>query len=129
MELVEDLCIMENFPDPEFHYRVAWIFPEKLYKEKIFQDNIRHTLSELKEIITINDALRAEKKLLEFLEFDSQIEKQKKVIEEYELKSIAAFDKLNEGISPYYWYITENVNQFIDRQHVRADYGLWLMKK
>ncbi len=37
-------------------------------------------------------------------------------------------EKMNEGISPYVWYIHKNFDRYIDDIHYKADYLVYLEK-
>lgn len=119
---------MDNFPTPEFPYSVTWLFPYELNKEVIFQNNLSHTLNDLKELVEQHELLDVNKQIYERLKFDSQKEKQMKCIKECEKKISEIEGKMNEGISPYYWKAFKDIDSYWSEAgcHIKADYVLAL---
>ena len=126
---MKDMMLMENFPDPGFPYRVAWLFPDELYKEEIFKNNLSHILSDLEEFINETKLLENNKRILEYMKFDSQKEKQLVIVNENRKRISEIEDKMNEGISPYKWRVIKNFSGFLCNRHVHVDYLLELYKR
>jgi hypothetical protein len=104
--IYDDVIIERAIPvDNDFPYEVSWIYPSKLKNEKIFIDNIKHTYNDLKQLVKYQKQLENEKKVLFRLQFDSQISKQKEIINIIETKIEETIKRLNDGISPYYWSV------------------------
>lgn len=127
--LEENMMMMENFMTPEFPYRVIWLFPDELYEEKIFKNNLSHTLNDLKEFIEETKLLENNQRVLECLKFDSQKEKQLKLINENKRRISEIDEKMNKEISPYRWAIIKDFNGHLFGSYTRADYVLELYKK
>lgn len=120
---------MTIYPTPDFLDTVTVIFPYHLYNEKIFQNNLAHISSIFPDFIKKYEQFEYEKQLLERLKFDSQIEKQKKVIEKCEFLMKSSETNLNEGIAPYFWQVHKNVDGYAeDGTHIKANYVLALEK-
>lgn len=125
---MQDFLIMDSFSfSGDFPYTVKWLFPRELNREKIFQDNLSHTLSDLKELVREIDLLNGNQRVLETLKFDSQKEKQKKYIEENKKKIDEIDKRMNEEIAPYRWRISKNVDTWFEGLYIKADYLLTLM--
>lgn len=125
---MQDFLIMDSFSfSGDFPYTVKWLFPRELNKEKIFQDNLSHTLSDLRELVREIDLLNGNQRVLETLKFDSQKEKQKKYIEENKKKIDEIDKRMNEEIAPYRWRISKNVDTWFEGLYIKADYLLTLM--
>lgn len=125
---MQDFLIMDSFSfSGDFPYTVKWLFPRELNGEKIFQDNLSHTLSDLKELVREIDLLNGNQRVLETLKFDSQKEKQKKYIEENKKKIDEIDKRMNEEIAPYRWRISKNVDTWFEGLYIKADYLLTLM--
>lgn len=125
---IENIAVMDNFPTPEFPHSVTWLFSYELNKEAIFQNNLSHTLNDLKELIEQHELLDRNKRIYERLKFDSQKENQMRCIKECEKKISEIENKLNEGISTYYWKIFKDINSYWSETgcHIKADYVLAL---
>ena len=125
---IENIAVMDNFPTPEFPYSVTWLFPYELNKEEVFKNNLSHTLNDLKEFIEQHELLDGNKRIYERLKFDSQKEKQMRCNKECEKKISEIENKLNEGISPYYWKIFKDINSYWSEvaRCIKADYVLVL---
>ena len=125
---MQDFLIMDSFSfSGDFPYTVKWLFPRELNREKIFQDNLSHTLSDLKELVREIDLLNGNQRVLETLKFDSQKEKQKKYIEENKKKIDEIDKRMNEEIAPYWWRVSKNVDTWFEGLYIKADYLLTLM--
>lgn len=125
---MQDFLIMDSFSfSGDFPYTVKWLFPRELNREKIFQDNLSHTLSDLKELVREIDLLNGNRRVLETLKFDSQKEKQKKYIEENKKKIDEIDKRMNEEITPYRWRISKNVDTWFEGLYIKADYLLTLI--
>ena len=123
---MKDIVIMENFRTPDFPYKVIWMFPDELRKEKIFQNNLSHTLNYLKELIEEESLLKGNERVLECLKFDLQKEKQIELIKENWRRISEINEKMNADISPYHWSISKDVNYYLDKKFIKADYLLAL---
>lgn len=64
--------IMHELPSPDFPYYITYVFPYDLYHEKIFQSNLSHILSDLKDWVEQKNKLIANENVLKNLKFDSQ---------------------------------------------------------
>lgn len=130
---IDDIAIMSSIATYDFPYYVVWVFPYELRKEKIFQDNLSHTLCDLKMLVEEMKILEANKRLLNCLKFDSQKEKQLKYVKENEQKISEIKTKMNEAISPYKWQIHKDFDNYWYqgnfREHIKADYLLVLIKE
>ena len=82
----EDIAQMDYLPTPDFPYMITILFPYELRNEQIFKDNLSHIFNDLKELIEVQGLLDGDKRALESLKFDSQREKQLKIIQQHEEK-------------------------------------------
>lgn len=77
---MQEFLIMDYFAfSNDFPYTVKWLFPRELNKEKIFQDNLSHTINDLKELVREIDMLNGNQRVLETLKFDSQRKKTEEI--------------------------------------------------
>lgn len=103
------------------------MFPSELSREEIFQNNLSHVLNDLKKLIEENQLLKGNRNVLKYLKFDSQREKQLRLIEENKKRISEIENKMNKEISPFYWQIIKDFNGFYDLKHyIIADYLLVL---
>lgn len=128
MIIIEDIAIIEDIPTPDFPYRVIRLFPYELYKEDIFQTNLSHVLDDLKELIKEYNLLEANKRVLACLKFDSQKEKQMRLIENNRTAISDIKNKMNCEIAPYYWVILKDFDSYYPdlKRRIKADYLLVL---
>lgn len=125
----EDIMIIESFMTPDFPYKVIRLFPDELCEEEIFKNNLSHILDDLKELIRESKSLEGNQRILECLKFDSQKEKQLKLIDENRKRIYEIDDKMNKEISPYTWVIHKDFHGYLFGKYVQADYVLTLCKK
>lgn len=70
-----------------------------------------------------------EKHILPFLKFDSQIEKQNKIIENISNQIKEVENNMNKGIAPYRWKVLKNIDECdSDGWRIKAEYGLKLVR-
>lgn len=85
--------------------------------------------SNLHTWINAKETFEREKRFMDSLHFDSEINKQREIIENAYIQLKRAEEKLNEGLSPYKWRFTERFVTYIKGQDIRADYALFLEDK
>lgn len=125
---IKDIAMMEYIPTYDFPYRVVTLFPYELYKEEIFQINLSHVIENLKELIKEYDQLEANERVLACLKFDSQKEKQMRLIENNRIAISDIKNKMNCGIAPYYWVMLKDFDSYYPdlKMNIKADYLLVL---
>lgn len=70
-----------------------------------------------------------EKSILPLLNFDSQTDKQKKIIENISKQMNNIENNMNKGLSPYRWKVLKNIDECdSDGWRIKADYGLNLIR-
>lgn len=121
--LLDDVRFSVDFP-----YTISWLYPRDMNKEKIFQENLSKSRNILQEIVKETELLDGNQQILKIVKFDSQKEKQNKLIEDNKKKLNELFEKLNEGISPYKWKITKNVDDKFMEYQIKCDYLLTLVQ-
>lgn len=90
------------------------MFPEELKNEKILQNNIKRMTSIVREYM---EELRLSKICFDRIDgshFDSQKELMRKGALEHGRKANNLLDKINEGISPYFWYCENGFSGYIN---------------
>lgn len=104
------------------------MFPYELNKEDIFQTNLSHVIGNLKELTKEYKMLEANERVLVYLKFDSQKEKQMRLIENNRTAISDIKNKMNCGIAPYYWVILKDFDNYCPdlKRHIKVDYLLAL---
>ena len=125
---MKDIAIIEYIPTFDFPYRVVILFPYELNKEDIFQTNLSHVIENLKELTKEYKMLEANERVLACLKFDSQKEKQMRLIENNRTAISDIKNKMNCGIAPYYWVVFKDFDRYDPdfKRYIKADYLLAL---
>lgn len=121
---------MNYFPEPDFPFMVVAIYPQELHRESILQDNLRHLKIRLKDYVETGDRLESEKRILNAMNFTSQMETQKQIIAKLEKHLIQCENELSKGLAPYKWRCVRNIDEY-DTYGIRikAEYGMFLVKQ
>lgn len=126
---IENICIENINTTPEHPCRIIVVHPKKLRNDPIFQNNYSHLIDNFYKWLDLKQQYESEKRILHFLNFDSQIDKQKKIIENISNQINDVENNMNKGISPYRWKVIKNIDECdSDGWKIKTDYGLKLVK-
>lgn len=131
MQILDDkaYCIQEMFNVNPFDNRIAIVYPKEFYGDSVLNENIPKMLSVIREYIDESNWYKFYKDKIEFARWDSEKLKYDNIAYEHQLKADKLAEKMNEGISPYAWYVGKVCDELICngiRQYV--DYIVCLEK-
>lgn len=118
--------ILKNIKDLN---TIAIFYPKEFRNHPILQENMKNLNSNLNTWINAKETYEREKRFMDSLHFDSEINKQREIIKNTEIDLKKADEKLNKEISPYKWRVIERFVKCIEGQDIRADYALFLEDK
>lgn len=126
-EYEEDMVVsIVNFTP--FTNQIAVMYPKELHTEKILRDNISKVTDNLTKYLEAKEHYDNECKILNSLHFDKQKEIQREAIKSQMTLVNKEWNELNKDLSPYYWDILTDANQYIYNYNIKADYLLVLRK-
>ena len=109
--------------------KVLILFPYDLSNEPILKDNILKMTKVVTEYIKEFELYRKCVDIIPNLIWDSQKISMQNEADEHKRKVDELAEKMNEGISPYAWYIKGRFNGEIGRFHYNVDNIVYLDKK
>lgn len=126
---IENICIENIITTPEHPYRIIVVYPKEFRSDPIFQNNRGHLIGNFYKWLDLKKQCEGEKSILPFLNFDSQIDKQKKIIENISNQINDIENNMNKGLSPYRWIVLKNIDECDSNGwRIKADYGLNLVR-
>lgn len=119
------------FPEKYKEWNLLVMFPEELKNEKILQDNIQKMTSIVREYM---EELKLSKVCFDRIDgfhFDSQKELMAREASDHKRKADTLLDKMNQGISPYFWNCENGFSGYINNIPIPANckYVVHLCKK
>ena len=109
--------------------RILILFPYDFSNEPILKDNILKMTKVITEYIKELELYRKCVDTISNLKLDSQKISMQNEADEHKRKVDKFAEKMNEGISPYAWYIKGRFNGEIGRFHYNVDNIVYLDKK
>lgn len=106
--------------------RVVILYPYELRNEPILKDNIPKMTKVIREYIKESEMYRKCIDTIPNLIWDSQKLSMQNEADEHQRKADELAEIMNEGISPYAWYVKKNFDKYIDDIHYKADYFVYL---
>lgn len=114
--------------DP-FDNRIAIIYPKEFYGDLVLEENIPKMLSVIREYIKECESYLMFKNMIGNARWDSEKLKYGNIAYEHQEKADKLAEKMNEGISPYAWYVNKVNNKLAFNGIVRkVDYTVCLEK-
>lgn len=127
-DLFEDICIEYLIFDDVSSYDILLMYPYKLRNEPILRDNICNMKKIIREYINEVEQYSRCISIIPNLIWDSQKLSMQNEANEYQRKADKLTEQMNDGISPYAWCIHKNFDRYIDDNHYKADYLVYLNK-
>lgn len=131
MQILDDkaYCIQEMFNVDPFDNRIAIIYPKEFYGDLVLEENIPKMLSVIREYIKECESYLMFKNMIGNARWDSEKLKYGNIAYEHQEKVDKLAEKMNEGISPYAWYVNKVNNKLGFNGIVRkVDYTVCLEK-
>ena len=131
MQILDDkaYCIQEMFNVDPFDNRIAIIYPKEFYGDLVLEENIPKMLSVIREYIKECESYLMFKNMIGNARWDSEKLKYGNIAYEHQEKADKLAEKMNEGISPYAWYVNKVNNKLVFNGIVRkVDYIVCLEK-
>ena len=124
----QQFCIQE-LVSMEHMDRILILYPYELRNEQILKNNISQMIKVIREYIEELEMYRKCIDIIPNLIWDSQkISMQDEAIE-YQRKANELAEKINEGISPYYWCVDGSFDGEIDGFYYNVNNVVHLEKK
>lgn len=108
--------------------RVLILYPYELSNEPILKDNIPKMTKVIREYIKESEIYRKCVDTIPNLIWDSQKISMQNEAYEHQRKADELTEKMNEGISPYAWYVKGSFNGEIGGFHYNVDNIVYLDK-
>lgn len=121
-------CVQELISMEYMDRSVLILYPYELSNEPILKDNIPKMTKVIREYIKESEMYRKCVDTIPNLIWDSQKLSMQNEADEHQRKADELAEIMNEGISPYAWYIHKNFDRYIDDIHYKADYLVYLEK-
>lgn len=125
-DLFEDICMEHLIFDDFSSDDILLMYPYKLRNEPILQDNICNMKNVIREYIKEVEQYSMCVSVISKLIWDSQKTSIQNEADEHWRKADKLSEQMNDGISPYAWYIRKNFDRYIDDIHYKADYLVYL---
>ena len=122
-----DICISSLFFGDPLN-DILLMYPYELRNEKILQDNICKMKKVIREYIKETEQYNRCINSIPRLIWDSQKITMQNEADEHQRNADKIAEEMNEGISPYGWYIYKNFDQYIEGIHYKARYVVYLDK-
>lgn len=108
--------------------RVLILYPYEFRNEPILKDNIHKMTKVIREYIKESEMYRKCVDTISNLIWDSQKISMQNEADEHQRKADELAEKMNEGISPYAWYVKGRFNGEIGGFHYNVDNIVYLDK-
>lgn len=131
MQILDDkvYCIQEMFNVDPFDNRIVIIYPKEFYGDLVLEENIPKMLSVIREYIKECESYLMFKNMIGNARWDSEKLKYGNIAYEHQEKADKLAETMNEGISPYAWYVNKVNNKLVFNGIVRkVDYTVCLEK-
>ena len=122
-----DICISSLFFGDPLN-NILLMYPYELRNEKILQDNICKMKKVIREYIKETEQYNRCINSIPRLIWDSQKITMQNEADEHQRNADKIAEEMNEGISPYAWYVHKNFDQYIEGIHYKARYVVYLDK-
>lgn len=121
-------CVEELISTEYMDKRVLILYPYELRNEQILKDNISKMTKVIREYIKESEMYRKCVDTILNLIWDSQKISMQNEADEHKRKADELAEKMNEGISPYAWYVEGRFNGEIGGFHYNVDNIVYLDK-
>lgn len=121
-------CVQELVSMEHMDSRILILYPYELMNEKILKDNISKMTKVIREYIKESEMYQKCVDTIPNLIWDSQKISMQNEADEHQRKADELAEKMNEGISPYVWYVEGRFNGEIGGFHYNVDNIVYLDK-
>ena len=121
-------CVQKLISTEYMDKRVLILYPYELRNEPILKDNIHKMTKVIREYIKESEMYRKCVDIIPNLIWDSQKISMQNEADEHQRKADKLAEKMNEGISPYAWYVKGRFNGEIGGFHYNVDNIVYLDK-
>ena len=125
-DLFEDICMEHLISDDVLSDDILLMYPYKLHNEKILRNNICNMKKIIREYINESEQYRKCMDIIPKLIWDSQKTSIQNEADEHRRKVDKLSEQMNDGISPYAWFVKKNFDRYVDDIHCKADYLVYL---
>lgn len=125
-DLFEEICMEHLIFDDVSFDDILLMYPYKLRNEKILRDNICNMKKIIREYINEVEEYSRCISIVPNLIWDSQKMSMQNEADEHQIKANKLSEQMDNGISPYAWYVKKNFDTYIDDIHYKADYLVYL---
>lgn len=126
-DLFEDIC-MEYLIFDDVTSNILLMYPYRLINEKILRDNICNMKKIIREYIKEVEQYSRCISVIPKLIWDSQKTSMQNEADEHQRKADEIAEQMNDGISPYAWYVKGSFNGEIGGFHYNVDNIVYLDK-
>lgn len=119
-------CVQELIPIGCIDTRILILYPYELSNELILKDNISKMTKVVRECIKDSEMYRKCVDIIPNLIWDSQKLSMQNEADEHQRKADELAEIMNEGISPYAWYVKGRFNGEIGGFHYNVDNIVYL---
>lgn len=127
-DLFEDICMERLIFDDVPSDDILLMYPYKLRNEPILRDNICNMKNVIREYIKEVEQYSMCVSVISKLIWDSQKISMQNEADEHQRKADKLAEQMNDGISPYAWYVKGSFNGEIGGFHYNADNIVYLDK-
>lgn len=120
------LYVQELISTKYMDKRVLILYPYELSNEPILKDNIPKMTKVIREYIKESEIYRKCVDSIPNLIWDSQKISMQNEADKHQRKADELAEKMNEGISPYAWYVKDSFNGEISGFHYNVDNIVYL---
>lgn len=121
-------CIQELMSIGYTNTRILILYPYELRNEPILKDNISKMTKVIREYIKESEMYRKCVDTIPNLIWDSQKLSMQNEADEHQRKADKLAEIMNEGISPYAWYVKDGFDGKIGGFHYNVDNIVYLDK-
>ena len=121
-------CVQELIPIKCTDTRILILYPYELRNEPILKDNISKMIKVIREYIKESEIYRKCVDSIQNLIWDSQKISMQNEANEHQRKADELSEQMNNGISPYAWYVKGSFNGEIGEFHYNVDNIVYLDK-
>ena len=109
--------------------KIVILYPKEFIGDSVLEENIPKMLSVAREYIKEFESYLIFKNMIRNARWDSEKLKYGNIAYEHQKKADKLAEKMNEGISPYAWYVRKVCDELIyNGIHQHVDYSVCLEK-
>ena len=123
-------CIQQMLSlDCSWDYKIVILYPKEFIGDSVLEENIPKMISVVREYIKEFESYLMFKNMIGNARWDSEKRKYGNLAYEHQSKADKLAEKMNEGISPYAWYVRKVCDELIyNGIHQHVDYAVCLEK-